>query len=136
MEQRTPTTINTEASSLKSQVDALVTKGWEAANIEFTREQVAIRTAVQEMRAAFEATSTEGLLDADRKIQTIDIDRAAEKLRMDTIIADMHARLNNTFQGVFAQVGVLESKMADGSRGGGEFDGGSAPNSRAPRLRA
>ena len=87
------------------------------------------------MKAALEATSTEGLMDAANKIQTIDIDRAAEKLRMDTIIADMHTRLNDVFKGVLASVGVLESKMAEGSRGGGEFDGGSARNSRAPRLR-
>ena len=74
-------------------------------------------------------------MDAANKIQTIDIDRAAEKLRMDTIIADMHTRLNDVFKGVLASVGVLESKMAECSRGGGEFDGGSARNSRAPRLR-
>ena len=104
-------------------------------NIEFYREQVAVPTAVQEMKVALEATSTEGLVEASTNNQSIDVDREAEKVRMDSLIADMQARLYNTFQNVFAQVGVLESKVADGPRGGGDYDSGSAPNSRAPRLR-
>ena len=112
LERRALDTTTTEVSSLRPQAGTLVTEGWTSANIEFNREQVAVRTAVQEMKVALEATSTEGLLEASRKIQTIDIDREAEKVRMDTLIADMHTRLNSTLQSVFAKVGVLESKMA------------------------
>ena len=69
------------------------------------------------------------------KIQLIDVDREAEKIRLSTLIADMTSRLDSAFQRVFSQVGVLESKIADGPRGGGAFDRSLAPNSRAPRIR-
>ena len=62
LEQRARESINASVSTLKEQVDTLVTEGWSAANIEFTREKTAVRVFVQEMKSALEATSTDGLL--------------------------------------------------------------------------
>ena len=126
LEQRARESINASVATLKEQVDTLVTEGWTTANTEFTREQAAVRVLVEEMKSALEASSTDGLLQVAAKIQLIDVDREAEKIRLSTRIADMTSRLDSTFQRVFSQVGVLESKIADGQRGGGEFDGGLA----------
>ena len=135
LEQRLVESINASVSTFKEQLGSLVTEGWTAANVELTREQSAVPVLLEEMKFALEATSTDGLQQAAAKIKSIDVDREAEKVCLSILRADMTTRLHDMFQRVFSQVGVLEAKIADGPRGVGDYDGGSAPNSRAPRLR-
>ena len=67
----------------------MVTEGWTAANVEFTREHSAVRVLVQETKSALEATSIDGLLQVAAKTQSIDVDCGAEKVRLRTLLADM-----------------------------------------------
>ena len=75
LEHRAVEAITAAVSNLRDQLGTLVTDGWTSANNELNREQV-----VQEMKAALEATSMEGLLQASKNIQTIDVDRDTEKV--------------------------------------------------------
>ena len=64
------------------------------------------------MQLALEATSTEGLMQAAVKIQTIDVDREAEKVRLSTLLADITSRVENTCRNLSVQVGALEANVA------------------------
>ena len=86
----------------------LLTEGWTSANVEFQRGQSAVRALVQEMKLTLEATRTEGLLRAAAKIESIDVDREAEKVRLSTLLADISSRCEITAQTLFAKVGALE----------------------------
>ena len=127
LEQRALESIGAAVSSLKEQEGTSVTEGWTYANVMFTREQSAVRALVQEMKLALEATSTEGLLQAATKIKSIDVDREAENVRLSIVLADMTTRLETIFQSVFSQVGVLEAKIPECSRGGSDYTAARPP---------
>ena len=55
VEQRAFESINASVAILKEQVGTLVTEGWTAASVEYTREQSAVRVLLEEMKFALEA---------------------------------------------------------------------------------
>ena len=132
LEGRALESIKTAIVSMGTEVQALVSSGWTTANAEFEREQAAVRVSMQEMKQALEATSAEGLIKAAAEIMSIGVDREAEKLRLSILLQDIKDRCDATANAMNSRINALEHS---GPRAGGDYDGASTSNSRAPRLR-
>ena len=124
--------IQTAILSMGEDVQALVTSGWTNANAEFQREQAAVRVGIPEMKEPLEVTSSEGLIKATASIMSISVDREAGKIRLDILFQDIKDRCDATASATNFRINALEQS---GPRAGGDYDGASTSNSRAPRLR-
>ena len=132
LEARGVESIRVSVAKMGEQITSLVAAGWTAANTEFQREQETVRTGMQQMKEALELTSESGLLEAAAKIKAIDADRELEKVRLDILLRDIRERCEATAVATNSKIAALEHS---GPRAGGDYDGASTNNSRAPRLR-